>query len=211
MCSAEDLIKEILIVDGGSIDGTQDIIHSFSVQQDITIRFISSEKGRAKQMNTGAKETTSEILYFLHADSFPPPAFDQLIVTKVKNGDAAGCFRMKFDHNHWWLKIIGWFTQFSGRACRGGDQSQFITKNLFEELGGFNESYIIYEDHDLINRLYARNQFVVIQEWLITSARRYLDHGIWTLQFHFLTIYIKKWRGAGPEDLYQYYKENIAK
>ena len=116
---------------------------------------------------------------------------------------------MSFDHSHWWLRLAGWLTQFSWRACRGGDQSQFISKSLFEDVGGFDESYIIYEDNDLINKLYARNTYVVINKKLTTSARRYDDNGIWRLQYHFWTIYVKKWFGASPDALYQYYKKNI--
>ena len=105
-----------------------------------------------------------EIFYFLHADSFPPKNFDQLIINEVKKGNKAGCFRMQFDSNHWWLRLASWLTQFHWRACRGGDQSQFITRELFDEIGGYDENYIIYEDNILINELYTRNEFVVINK-----------------------------------------------
>ncbi len=173
------------------------------------INLIRSEKGRAKQMNSGAKHAKGTILYFLHADSFPPQNFDQLIINEVKNGQKAGCFRMQFDSNHWWLKTAGWLTQFHWRACRGGDQSQFLTKDLFDEIGGYNESYIIYEDNMLINELYARNQFSVINKKLTTSARLYRKHGIWKLQYHFWTIYVKKWFGASADELLAYYKKYV--
>ena len=57
--------------------------------------------------------------------------FDELIISEVKKGNPAGCFRMQFDSNHWWLRLASWLTQFSWRACRGGDQSQFITRTTF--------------------------------------------------------------------------------
>ena len=117
---------------------------------------------------------------------------------------------MKFNSNHWWLKLAGWFTQFNWRACRGGDQSQFITKKLFNAIGGFNESYKIYEDNILINALYKRNQFVVINKKLKTSARLYQKHGIWKLQYHFGMIHFKSWFGASAEELYIYYLKHIA-
>ena len=81
-------------------------------------------------MNAGAKAATGSILYFLHADSFPPKNFDQHIINEVEKGNSAGCFRLKFDSNHWWLRLASWLTQFRWRACRGGDQSQFITKKI---------------------------------------------------------------------------------
>ena len=117
--------------------------------------------------------------------------------------------RMQFDSNHWWLRLASWLTQFSWRACRGGDQSQFITRKLFDEIGGYDENFVIYEDNILINELFTRNQFVVINKKLKTSARLYRKHGVWKLQYHFWTIYVKKWFGASADELLAYYKKHI--
>ncbi|MBR9914184.1 MAG: glycosyltransferase family 2 protein [Algicola sp.] len=198
-------ISEIIVVDGGSTDGTRHIIE----QSDLKIKVLSAPKGRAKQMNVGAKNASGNILYFLHADSFPPNRYDQSIIDQVEKGHDAGCFRITFDSNHWWLRLAGWLTQFSWRACRGGDQSLFITKALFEDIGGYDENYIIYEDNILINQLYKRQEFVVINKKLQTSARMYRKHGIWKLQYHYWTIYVKKWFGASPEELFAYYKRHL--
>lgn len=226
-------IAELILVDGGSNDGTRKLIKEFShpepfnklrtgtveghpkdsmlrqAKHDFKILLISSEKGRARQMNTGAKNATGNILYFLHADSFPPKDFDSLIIAEVQKGNPAGCFKMKFDSNHWWLRMASWFTKFSWRACRGGDQSQFITRELFDEIGGYDETYIIYEDNILINELYEQKKFVVIQEWIGSSARLYRDKGIWYLQYHFLAIYLKRWMGADADELFAYYVQHI--
>ncbi|WP_250433151.1 TIGR04283 family arsenosugar biosynthesis glycosyltransferase [Hanstruepera flava] len=219
---------EIIIVDGGSTDGTLEKVKAFVTSSVPTftvgmyregepkpdtqtnIKLLHSPKGRAKQMNLGAKHATGNILYFLHADSFPPKNFDALIINEIEKGNQAGCFRLQFDSKHWWLRLASWLTQFSWRACRGGDQSQFITKKLFDDIGGYDENYTIYEDNILINELYARKKFVVIQEKIKTSARLYQKHGVWKLQYHFWTIYVKKWFGASADELYNYYKKHIA-
>lgn len=210
MNKTETIPIEIIIVDGGSEDHTLQIAQQYAQKKSIgTIKTCKAPRGRAKQMNAGAAIAKGAILYFLHADSFPPKGYDQYIINEVLKGNPAGCFRMRFDSNHWWLRLASWFTQFSWRACRGGDQSQFITKDLFEELGKFDERFIIYEDNDLINKLYARDEFVVINKKITTSSRRYKNNGIWKLQYHFLAIYIKKWFGASAQDLHEYYKKNI--
>lgn len=198
-------ISQIVVVDGGSTDGTQDIVKAL----DLNIILLNSEKGRAKQMNLGAKKARGSVLYFLHADSLPPSRYDALILKEVQKGNKAGCFRMQFDCNHWWLRLASWLTQFSWRVCRGGDQSQFITRELFHAIGGYDERFIIYEDNILINELYARNEFVVIQSKIRTSARLYKKHGIWKLQYHFWTIYVKKWFGATADELFAYYKKYL--
>jgi len=221
--SSQKNISKIIVVDGGSTDGSQNIVTKFvsdrsqsspidlstTLEEKATV-LLSSQKGRAKQMNTGSKLATGNILYFLHADSFPPKNFDQLIISEISKGHLAGCFRLQFNHNHWWLRLASWLTQFHWRACRGGDQSQFITKELFNDIGGFDENYTIYEDNILINELYKRKQFKVINKKLITSARRYKKHGIWKLQYLFWAIYVKKWFGASADELHAYYEKHIA-
>ncbi|WP_035917005.1 TIGR04283 family arsenosugar biosynthesis glycosyltransferase [Flavimarina sp. Hel_I_48] len=203
-------ISEIIMVDGGSEDDTiEQVAYAANRYTDVAIRVISSAKGRAKQMNAGAAIAVGNVLYFLHADSFPPAYFDRFIVETVKNDNSAGCFCMRFDSKHWWLRLVSWFTQFDWRACRGGDQSLFITKVLFEEIGGYDETYIIYEDNILIDELYARNTFTVIPHWLTTSARLYERKGVWHVQYHFLKIYFKKWQGADANELYAYYNAQI--
>ncbi|WP_108805009.1 TIGR04283 family arsenosugar biosynthesis glycosyltransferase [Aquimarina sp. Aq107] len=207
--SSPNFIKEIIVVDGGSVDESQKTVTDFANTQKTPIKLVSSAKGRAKQMNTGAAAASGEILYFLHADSFPPDGYDKDIIQQIHEGNEAGCFRMKFDSKHWWLRFLGWLTQFESKRCRGGDQSQFITASLFREIDGYDEAYIVYEDNDLVDRLFAIDKFVIIPKYVITSARRYREVGVWRLQYHFLNIHMRRWLGASSEDLYRYYKEKV--
>ena len=76
-------------------------------------------------------------------------------------------------------------------------------------IGGFDESFIIYEDNILINELYERKEFVVINKKLESSARLYEERGVWYVQYHFWTIYVKKWLGADANELFAYYCKHI--
>lgn len=210
--SSKENLEEIIVVDGGSTDGSWEYLQKFAVNWPSglpDLLLITSAKGRARQMNNGARAAKGSILYFLHADSFPPVNFDASILSEVKNGFKAGCFRMKFDSLHPLLTVSGWLTRFNHPSCRGGDQSLFISKKLFEKLGGYNEAFNVYEDCELINRIYRESAFRVIPKTLVTSARRYKKNGAWRLQFHFAAIHVKKWMGASAEQLHKYYLKNV--
>lgn len=202
--NSSGLVKEILVVDGGSTDSTINI-----VQQSAIAELISSEKGRALQMNVGASHASGSVLYFLHADSLPPQGFDSLIMEQVSKANKAGCFQMKFDKDHWWLNLMSWFTRWNHLSCRGGDQSLFVEAKLFQDLGGFDEKFKIYEDNEFIKRLYKHNEFVVIRNQLTTSARLYEKMGVWNTQRLFLEIYWKRRFGASPEELSSHYYNRI--
>lgn len=197
-------ILEILVVDGGSTDDT------LEMASDLGAIPFQSEKGRAKQMNFGALKAKGKILYFLHADTLPPKDFDTFILASVGNGIEAGCFRMEFDTSDWFLSFFSWFSRINHKICRGGDQSLYVTKRLFKNTKGFNEDYVIYEDSEFIGRLYKNSDFKVLPQRVVTSARRYKQKGALKLQYHFGVIHLKNKMGAGPEELYEYYKRKIA-
>ena len=201
-CTGDGVI-EIIYVDGGSTDQTTLKI------KELHARVLQSAKGRAKQMNLGARKAKGNILYFLHADTLPPAGFDQIIINAVNKGLEAGCFRMKFDSDSAFLGFFAWFTRFNHWLCRGGDQSPFIRRKHFQSLGGFNEEYAVYEDLEFVGRLYRRGGFEVLREYVITSARKYNKIGKYRLQYHFAVIHLKNYLGASPENIYRYYKRHI--
>jgi len=201
---------ELIVVDGGSNDNTLAIADSFVEKVAYSLKTISSAPGRGTQMNIGAKQANGSILYFLHVDSLPPEHFDAKINKYIAKGHLAGCFRMRFDDDHILLKFCQWFTRINMKFCRGGDQSLFIDAAKFEELGGYNETYGIYEDCEFTGRLYdAQLGFVVIPDTVTTSARKYRTNGTWRLQYHFTVIHLKRFFGAGPEQLVNYYQKYI--
>jgi rSAM/selenodomain-associated transferase 2 len=201
--SNSDNIKEIIVVDGGSTDNT------VSIAKEYDTIVVASAKGRAKQMNLGAKVAKANVLYFLHVDTVPPKDFDQYILDAVEKGNEVGCFQMKFDSNNRLLKFFAWFTKINHTLCRGGDQTLFITKKLFERANGFNEAYMIFEDNEFIRRIYSISDFKILPRSVKTSARKYEEIGILRLQFLFGMIHLKNSLGAGPEQLYEYYKRKI--
>lgn len=198
-------IEEIIVVDGGSSDDTVGIASRLGAQ------VITAPKGRARQMNAGAKWAKGDLLYFLHVDTLPPKNFDETILHAIRTtGSEAGCFRMKFDSPSRFLAFFAWFTKLNFKVCRGGDQSLFITKSLFQKMGGFNEAYRVYEDNEFTDRIYDDlTHFKILPRHVITSARRYEERGEVALQFHFGMIHLKNYLGAGPEELYDYYKRKI--
>ena len=199
-----NLIKEIIVADGGSTDKTITIAQKEGVKI-----VISPKKGRAAQMNYGASFATGEILYFLHADTIPPRNFTRDIANAMAQGFCAGCFMLSFDYNHWFLKANCWFTRFDIDAIRFGDQSLFVTKDAFLKAGSFCEKHMVLEDQHLIKRLKKLVAFTIIKRPVITSSRKYLEKGIYKTQGIFFIIYFMYRLGYSQQKLVSTYKKLI--
>ncbi|MDE3742901.1 TIGR04283 family arsenosugar biosynthesis glycosyltransferase [Maribacter polysaccharolyticus] len=202
--STPSQIAEVLVVDGHSSDQTVQIARNAGAT------VFQAPKGRAKQMNYGAKKAKGDILYFLHADTFPPKDFDGHIISALSQNHRSGCFQMRFDSNSVLLRFFAWFTRYNHKICRGGDQSLFITKELFDRIEGYNEDYWIFEDNEMIGRIYQKTDFKILPHPVETSARKYQKNGVLKLQYHFGVIHLKNFLGAGPEKLHDYYKRKIS-
>ena len=163
-----DTVKEIIISDGESNDGTPAIAEQASA----TV-LISPQKGRAAQMNHGAANTSGTILYFVHADSFPPVSFASDVIKAVNDGFDFGRYRTKFDSNKFLLKINAWFTRFNWFICYGGDQTLFITRKLFEQSGGFKNELLIMEEYEFAKRLMKQGRYKIFNDVALVSARKY--------------------------------------
>ncbi len=176
---------EIIVADGGSTDDTVAIakINNCNVVE-------CNKRSRPHQMNEAAKTAKGKILYFLHADSIPSKNFIASINQAIEAGNIAGCFRLKFDKHHWFLNFNCWFTRFNIDLLHYGDQSLFIDTNLFNKIGGFKECHLIMEDYDMVRRIKHIAKFTIINENIKTSARKYIDNGIYKMQFYFYYIFI---------------------
>ncbi|TDG34831.1 glycosyltransferase [Pedobacter changchengzhani] len=196
---------EIIMVDGGSSDET------FVIAQKLGVTVVKSGKGRAIQMNFGASVARGEMLYFLHADSIPPLNFDQSILKVYKNGTQSGCFRLAFDYDHWFLKANAWTTRFDVNAVRFGDQSLYVSKDVFQKCGGFREDLVVMEDQEVIHRIKKYASFTILNASVTTSARKYLDNGIYRMQGIFFIIWALYYLGYTQEKIIKIYKRLIQK
>lgn len=203
--TAGEALHEILIADGGSRDRTAEYARRSGA------RVIDcAGKGRALQMNRGAAAASGDILYFLHADTLPPEDFDRSIRLAVHKGFNAGCFRLKFDDPNPVLRSYAWFTRFDIDLFRFGDQSLFVTRKLFERIGGFDESLLLMEDQEIVARLRKEGRFRLLGEAVVTSARRYRKNGILRLQLIFALILLGYHAGVRQETLVHLYRSLIA-
>ncbi len=152
-----------------------------------------------------------EILYFLHADSAPPSDFITQILNACSKGFSSGCFRLAFNYYHWFLKANAWFTRFNLNAVRFGDQSLFVTKEVFEKAGGFREDLVMMEDQEIIHRIKKHGRFKVMDDVVITSARKYLDNGIYRMQAIFYWIWLLYYLGFSQKYLLKLHRKLIRK
>ncbi len=198
---ASDL-AEVIVVDGNSEDHT---VQLAKVAGALTI--CCTARSRAQQMNEGAKLATGDILYFIHADVKLIPSFAKDIMTSIAEGFHSGCYRYVFDSDSRMLKINSYFTRFDRIMCRGGDQTLFVTKGVFNELGGFNEVYTIMEDYDFIIRLRKKYRFKIIPKDITVSARKYETNSWLRVQLANLTVFMMFFLRQPPERMRLLYKK----
>lgn len=160
--------SEIIVVDGGSADQTVEVARKAGA-----VVLLSPRPGRAAQMNFAARHASGQVLYFVHADVKINPHFINDIQQAIREGYEAGCYRFRFDSPHPMLRFNSFGTRFGGLMSRGGDQTLFITRSLFDRLAGFDERYVIMEDFDIIVRIRKQARFRIIPKDVVVSARKY--------------------------------------
>lgn len=165
---------EVIFSDGGSLDKTIEIIKNFG-----DYKIIKSERGRAKQLNNGAKESNKDILLFLHADSIIEEDVLIKVENFIKNGNKAGCLKIKFDSKKIIMRLFAILSNLrvKYRNIAFGDQAIFIEKKFFEDIGMFDDIPIM-EDYKLSIKL--KNVFPIkyIDSYIISSSRRFEKNGI---------------------------------
>jgi rSAM/selenodomain-associated transferase 2 len=194
---------EIIVADGGSTD------NSVQKAQEKGAIVLRTPMGRAVQMNAGAGVATAPILYFVHADTLPPHDFVPQIQQAVQQGYSMGCFRYKFDSPNFIMKINSWFTQFYFMFCQGGDKTFFIEKEVFEQMNGYDERYVIMEEFDFLRRVKkAGMRFFIMPSNAKVSARKYQGRSWFKVQIANLVVFNAwQWNLAEPEKLRDIYRK----
>jgi len=164
---------EVILVDGGSCDETITLAHT-RVDQ-----LLPAPAGRALQMNVGAQAASGQVFWFLHADTRVPNKAAHLIIEAVQHAGSWGRFDVRLSGDRILLRLVermmNWRSRVTGVVS--GDQGMFVSRELFERVGGFAELPLM-EDIDLSRRLKREQRPVCLRDTLITSSRRWEQQGI---------------------------------
>jgi rSAM/selenodomain-associated transferase 2 len=167
---------EVILVDGGSVDGTQEVASRYGAE------ILLSAPGRARQMNRGAAAASGSILLFLHADTRLPRHFDRCVCEVLSCPRVvAGAFELGIDAPTPSLRWIERMANWRSRRLHMpyGDQAIFVRGEVFRAIGGFSELPIM-EDFELMLRLRKLGHIAIIPKLALTSARRWQETGILT-------------------------------
>lgn len=177
---------EILVVDGGSDDGTPKLARPWAD------RVLSSPRGRAHQMNTGACAAQGEILVFLHADTrLPAGALEE--IAQALTCHHWGWFDVRLDSRRPLLRLVAMLMNLRARltSIATGDQALFVTRKAFWQAGGFPAQPLM-EDIELCRRLKLQGPPACLKSKVISSARRWENFGVirtillmWWLRFRY--------------------------
>ncbi len=165
---------ELVVVDGGSTDSTWALACTLADQVRLAPR------GRAAQMNAGAKDCHADVLLFLHADTRLPDHADRLIAQALNAGQPWGRFDVCIDSPHPMLRVVERLMNLRSRltGIATGDQAMFVRRDVFGGLGGFSDLPLM-EDIELSKRLLKTGPPACIHVPAVTSARRWQQHGVW--------------------------------
>jgi rSAM/selenodomain-associated transferase 2 len=196
---------EIIVADGGSLDGTVNVARHWA-------RVVHGQDStRAALMNAGARSARGDVLFFLHADSFPPADFVALIRGALSDPRAVGgAFDHEFMEPVFGLRVVSTIDRIRFRLTRNrfGDQGIFVRREVFERMGGYPNMAIL-EDLEFCRRLKRVGRTVLIGKSVKTSGRRFLNGGI-TRTFLWIVCLLSLYRLGVDTERYaaQYRRDN---
>lgn len=168
---------EIIIVDGGSADKTRELAEG------LCDRLLQAGRGRAQQLNAGAKIARGDVLWFLHVDAEVPDRCLDEIRRALQNRDVAGgFFRIRLPRSEFVYRLTDCFAHYAGLLLRMrcGDHGMFCRREEFQNIGGFPEVPLM-EDVEFFRKLRGRGRVPCIKSRIVVSTRRYEQIGPWRL------------------------------
>jgi rSAM/selenodomain-associated transferase 2 len=191
---------EVIVVDGGSRDRTLALACSFADN------VISAPRGRAVQMNSGAKIAEGNVFVFLHADTRLPDNADQLIVDGLaRTGRNWGRFDVRIEGGGS-LNLVAALMNARSRltGIATGDQVMFVTREAFTAAGGF-PAIALMEDVALSRALKRQGPPLCLRVRVVTSPRRWRRHGLLRTVLLMWRLRLAYFLGADPAKLAQAY------
>lgn len=167
---------ELIVVDGGSSDETASLARKYA-------RVITSMPGRARQMNCGAAATTSDVLWFVHADvEIQPNSLDQIYKALEDHEVVGGGLSLRFNRKTLGLNYLAWSSNLRAKYLHWifGDQSMFVRHTTFNSLGGFPKVEI-FEDMEMSRSLHKSGKLALLSATSTASSRRFDLHGTWSM------------------------------
>jgi rSAM/selenodomain-associated transferase 2 len=196
--------EEVIVVDGGSRDGTAEIAIAHG-----GAHVTRAPRGRASQMNAGARVARGDVLLFLHADTDLPPGALRSVAAAVAGGADFGCFRVRIDSSDLRLRLASHLISLrSSLIVSGtGDQALFFRRSFFESLGGFDD-LPLFEDMRIVGRARGRGRWVCLGPPVRTSARRWEANGVTRTMALMLGLRALYHLGVDPRRLAALYRSN---
>ncbi|RMG44242.1 MAG: glycosyltransferase [Acidobacteria bacterium] len=204
---------DVVVADGGSSDRTVEL-----ASRSPGVRVLCAERGRARQMNAGARAARGDVLWFLHADTRPGPACADAIRRAAARGARWGCFRFAVAGARLPDRILEAAVRLRTRLLHlpYGDQGLFVERTLFERVGGYPD-WPLLEDVGLVRRLARKHPPALLPVPLPTSPRRYRRDGyISTIWRHQVVLAgfmlgrdparLTRWRGPGRKQNIQEFR-----
>ncbi len=200
-------IDEVILVDASDADGSVEIFENIQVDSSSLFRFLKADvPGRGAQMNQGARISTGEVLLFLHCDTCLPGNAAVLVKNALSSSRQWGRFRVELDDQGWMFRVIEEMINLRSRVRRlaTGDQAMFLSRTAFERVNGFPEIPLM-EDIEISRRLSALSPPSLIDEPVLTSARRWQNRGITRTIFLMWKLRFLYWVGVSPDKLARIY------
>lgn len=194
---------EIIVVDGGSEDKTR------AVCARLGVKVLHSARGRARQMNLGARHATGDVLLFLHADTrLPDSALADIAEALDDPRCVGGRFDIELEGSHWMLRVIGRMISYRSRLSKvgTGDQAIFVRREVFERLGGYPEIPLM-EDIAFCRALKRVGKIACLRSKVVSSARRWEQDGVWRTILRMWILKLLYLMGVPPARLKRYYAD----